>query len=169
MAFFTLEDRIAEIECVAFARQYKEASYMIRNDSALYVRGTVSLREDEPPKILVNRLEELVEDRRFRPEEHVQKEESQLVKKETVSNVSDGKTSVKTTPPKRLFLRVPSAKSREFCKALNLLEIFDGTFPTFFFFADEKRYETEAHGLAISEYVVNQLKALLGEENVILK
>ena len=52
---------------------------------------------------------------------------------------------------------------------LNLLEIFDGTFPTFFFFADEKRYETEAHGLAISEYVVNQLKALLGEENVILK
>jgi hypothetical protein len=66
-------------------------------------------------------------------------------------------------------LRVPGAHDRLYFKALNLLEIFDGSFPTFFYFADEKRYETVPHPTAMSEYVLRQLRELLGEENVILK
>ncbi len=166
MAFFTLEDRMAEIECIAFARQYKENAHLIHSDSALFVSGTVSVREDEPPKLLVNRIEALVEDRRFRPEEHTapQKNESSHQKQ----TVSEKPQRVEATP-KRLFLRVPSQKSIEYCKALNLVEIFDGSFPGYFYFADEKRYETEAHGIAVSDYVVNELKNLLGADNVILK
>jgi DNA polymerase-3 subunit alpha len=70
---------------------------------------------------------------------------------------------------KRLFLRVPDARGRAYQKAKNLLEIFDGEFPTFFFYADEKRYETVPVGIAISDYVLRQLRDLLGNENVILK
>ena len=166
MAFFTLEDRMAEIECIAFARQYKENAHLIHSDSALFVSGTVSVREDEPPKLLVNRIEALVEDRRFRPEEHMEEQKSvPAVQKSRVAEP----TKRTETMPKRLFLRVSSQKSREYCKALNLLEIFDGSFPSYFYFADEKRYETEAHGIAVSDYVVNELKNLLGAENVILK
>ena len=164
MAFFTIEDRMAEIECIAFARQFREAAHLIHTDSALFVSGTVSVREDEPPKLLVNRIEALVEDTRFRPEEHAKPQEEQPRKQpEKAAPASPA------TPPKRLFLRVPSSRSREYYKALNLLEIFDGSFPAFFFFADEKRYENEAHGIAISDYVLKELKTLLGEENVILK
>jgi len=171
MAFFTLEDRMAEIECVAFARQYRDASHLLHTDSALYVVGSVSVREDEPPKLLVNRLEALVEDQRFRPEEYAAKREDER----KASSPSSAQASEKSTSeavkkaPSRLFLRVPSAKSSEYYKALNLLEIFEGSFPTFFFFADEKRYETVAHSVAVSDYVLRELRTLLGEENVILK
>ena len=52
MAFFTIKDRFGELECVAFSRVFAENSYLIRTDGAVWVSGSISLREDEPPKIL---------------------------------------------------------------------------------------------------------------------
>jgi hypothetical protein len=66
-------------------------------------------------------------------------------------------------------LRVPDCRGALYHKVLNLVELFDGTFPVFFYFADERRYEVEPHGVALSDYVMGQLRALLGDENVILK
>ena len=37
------------------------------------------------------------------------------------------------------------------------------------YIANEKRYETAPLGVAVSDYVLQELRALLGEENVILK
>lgn len=176
MAFFTIEDRMAEIECIAFARQYSEAAHLIHTDSGVFVSGTVSIREDEPPKILVNRIEGLVENARFRADKAVEQQEEQ---RDSAPRVTpDGETATGRTAkpssesvpsPKRLFLRVPNEKSTAFCKALNLTELFDGSFPAYFFFADDKRYETTPHGIALSDYVLTQLRELLGGENVILK
>ena len=172
MAFFTIEDRVAEIECIAFARQYGEFAHLIHTDSGVFVSGTISLREDEPPKLLVNRMEGLVENGRFRPESvkterDAARDTAPRDKKMPV--VTSASASRPSEPPKRLFLRVPDAKSVTYCKALNLVELFDGAFPTYFFFADEKRYETSPHGVALSDYVLEQLRGLLGVENVILK
>ena len=172
MAFFTIEDRAAEIECIAFARQYGEYAHLIHTDSGVFVSGTISLREDEPPKLLVNRIEGLVENARFRPEavkkeRETPRESAPRVKKTTMETPVPASRS--SEPPKRLFLRVPDAKSIPYCKALNLVELFDGTFPVYFFFADEKRYETTPHGMSLSDYVLEELRTLLGAENVILK
>ena len=46
MAFFTLEDSLAEIECVTFAAQFSEYAHLIAADRGVLVAGTVSLRED---------------------------------------------------------------------------------------------------------------------------
>ncbi|MBQ7346565.1 MAG: DNA polymerase III subunit alpha [Clostridia bacterium] len=173
MAFFTLEDRMAEIECIAFARQYAENAHLIHTDAALYVSGSISVREDEPPKILINRLEPLVEDARFRPEDHtVSAEKVRLAASQKTTAPQQAPVRQTQTPqsaPRRLFLRVPNEKNALYFKALNLAELFDGTFPVFFFFANEKRYDTVPHGVAMSDYVLRQFSELLGGENVILK
>ncbi len=162
MAFFTLEDRFAEIECIAFAKRYAEFFHLIREDAGLYVMGNLSLREDEPCKLLVNRAEGLIEnsyfqkDRTAMPASPVQTP----VKKEAVTPL---------TAYKRLFLRVAGKQDRNYFKVLNLVELFEGNFPVYFYYADEKQYATEAVGVALSDYVLAQLRRLLGEENVILK
>jgi DNA polymerase-3 subunit alpha len=166
MAFFMVEDRLGEIECVAFARQFSEMSHLIRQDVGVYVCGNLSLREDEPPKLLLHRMETLVENSKFRREdfkknETAQKREAPIKKAPTEARAAEA--------PKRLFLRVPDAKGREYLKAYNLAELFEGDFPAFFYFADEKRYETTPIGVYLSDYVLAQLRALLGDENVILK
>ena len=179
MAFFTLEDRMAEIECIAFARQYAEGAHLIHTDSALCVTGSISVREDEPPKLLVNRMEPLIENTRFQAEEKLQaerasketaREEAPVAKQAPAARAQvTEKPTQSAEKPRRLFLRVPDAKGKLYCKALNLAVLFEGEFPTYFFFADEKRYEITPHGVALSDYVLRQFRALLGEENVILK
>ena len=172
MAFFTLEDRAAEIECVAFARQYNEHGHLIRTDNALCVSGTVSLREDEPPKILVNALEQLIDNAHFTPKVKTEQKVS-AEQPEKARRVQEKAQSVpqnrQISGAQRVFLRVPSAGDSLYYKALNLVELFDGDFPAFFYFADEKRYETVPVGVAMSDYVLGELTALLGAENVILK
>ncbi|MBQ8311154.1 MAG: DNA polymerase III subunit alpha [Clostridia bacterium] len=170
MAFFTVEDRMGEIECVVFARQFAELSHLIRRDSGVYVGGNISLREDEAPKILVHRMEELVENNRFREEDVVPMDR----RREEHGTVTPQKAAVAPSPiavanAKRLFLRVPDGKGRAFCKAHNLALLFEGEFPVFFYYADEKRYETSPMGVFLSDYVLREFKSLLGDENVILK
>lgn len=162
MAFFTLEDRLGEMECVVFARQYVELSHLIRLDSGVSVSGTLSVREEEPPKLLVHRIEELVENRRFRAE---------AISTKSPSTSAAGGASAQVSRPeaRRLFLRVPDDHGRAYCKAKNLLLIFDGGFPAFFYYADEARYDSAPIGMFLSDYVLGELRTLLGDENVILK
>ena len=173
MAFFTLEDRTAEMECIVFPNLFEEISPLLVRDNAVLVRGTVSLREEEDAKLLVQTVDELVENNKFNPETvkpiaTTQKSTAYVQK----TPVKEEKTAVLTPnikDAKRLFLRVPDAKCEEFFKAYNLLEILEGDFPAFFFYANEKRYETTPIGVSLTPYLLEQLYALLGRENVILK
>lgn len=170
MAFFTVEDGMAEIECIVFARQYADYAHCIQVDRALFVSGTLSLREDEPPKLLANRMEPLIENAHFASASKAHENEQADDEAPAQKTPQNGQVPQSLpTAPKRLFLRVSGVHGRDYVKALNLVELFDGGFPVFFYFADEKRYETESHGIFMSDYVLSQLRALLGDENVILK
>ncbi len=79
MAFFALEDAGGTIECVVFPKVYNQFREIISADEAVFVDGTVSLREDEAPKILVNTMGLLVDNDHF-----------------------SGDPRVKATPPKKV-------------------------------------------------------------------
>ena len=56
MCFVTLEDLYGSIECLVFPRVYERVSRLIQVDAAVTLKGTLSLREDEAPKLLVDNL-----------------------------------------------------------------------------------------------------------------
>ncbi len=82
MAFFKLEDKYGEVECIVFPKKYNELYHEIFVDAAIYVEGTVSIKDDEIPKILVNHLTALIENDRYvskpaeAPTQPMQKEQS---------------------------------------------------------------------------------------------
>ena len=59
MCFITLEDLYGTIECLVFPRIYDRLARMIQNDTVVVIRGTLSLREDEEPKLLVEDIRPL--------------------------------------------------------------------------------------------------------------
>ncbi len=65
MAFFQLEDSTGTVECLVFPRLYRQVAGILQTDAALFVEGNLSVREDEPNKILVSSVAELVENSRF--------------------------------------------------------------------------------------------------------
>ena len=170
MAFFTLEDQYGAIECVVFAKIYGTVGALIRTDQAVYVSGTVSRREDEPAKLLVNRLEELVENGQYRaPEPGAEASANPSPEPEKTAAVPPKTTERRAPAPKRLFLRLPDFEGTLYRKAKNLAELFDGAFPVVFYSTADKRYDFDHPGVAVSEYVIRQFRELLGKENVILK
>ena len=162
MAFFTLEDKFASIGCIAFPKQYAAVSGSIHIDSAVVIEGNVTFRDEDEIQIAVTSVETLAENSVYVPAE------------KPVPPPERPKTAAmpaKAAPekPKRLFLRVPDRESREFLKAVNIIEIFDGYTQVVFYRMDEKSYFTYSSGIAVSDAVLLELKSILGDENVIFK
>ena len=65
MAFFNLEDKFGEVECIVFPKKYNEFYPDIIVDSAIYVEGTVSIKDDDEPKLLINNITPLIENERY--------------------------------------------------------------------------------------------------------
>ncbi|MBE6584617.1 MAG: DNA polymerase III subunit alpha [Ruminococcaceae bacterium] len=65
MAFFQLEDKYSNCECIVFAKKYAEFYADVFVDNAVYIEGTVSIKDDDVPKVLVNNIQSLIENERY--------------------------------------------------------------------------------------------------------
>ena len=61
MAFISLEDFYGTAEIIVFDNIYSKASNFLVNDNIILVDGKISLREDEPVKIVASNISELSE------------------------------------------------------------------------------------------------------------
>ena len=156
MAFVTVEDRYGEIECIVFPQKYTESYHMLRVDNAVYIEGTVSLRDDEDTKILVNRIDNLEENGRYKKRERV-------AQKPTPTPVS------KKTAYTKLYLRVDDLRCEKYLKAKNIVDIFDGEVKVIFYSRETSAYTDHTSGVVLSDYVLGELRSVLGEENVVPK
>ncbi|MGB9808623.1 MAG: OB-fold nucleic acid binding domain-containing protein, partial [Caldanaerobacter sp.] len=61
MAFVTLEDMYGTVEIIVFPTVYERYSSLIKEDKIVLVKGKVSLKEEEEPKILCDEIKLLSE------------------------------------------------------------------------------------------------------------
>lgn len=59
MAFLTLEDSYGSVEALVFPKILATYSHQLQEGAVVFVKGTLSIREDEEPKILLNAVESL--------------------------------------------------------------------------------------------------------------
>jgi DNA polymerase-3 subunit alpha len=172
MAFVKIEDRFGEIECLVFPNKYAQCHQYIRLDAPVYVEGTVSLREDEDPKILVNVVDELIENAKYKAVMSEQKKRQQNAAPTTKTVPPREVQSQKTSTPSnisRIYLRVPDFQCKQYLKAKNIVDIFDGNVKVVFYNSLTAKYTDYTQGLAVSAYVLSELEDILGKENVVPK
>jgi len=56
MAFIRLEDLYGDLECVIFPNVYERYQPLIEEDQIILIQGTLDIKEDEDPKILINKI-----------------------------------------------------------------------------------------------------------------
>ena len=56
MAFLTLEDLVGTIEVIVFPNIFDRQRYMIQNDAKVFIKGKVSLGDDEQGKVICDRI-----------------------------------------------------------------------------------------------------------------
>ena len=86
----------------------------------------------------------------------------------TVLNHADEKPQSKKVKH-GLFLRVPSEECEQKLRARNLLSIFDGNTPAYFYYNDSKKYSSDVIHVDINDPLINELKRVLGAENVVFQ
>lgn len=152
MAFVTLEDRYGEIEIVVFPKILERCGEYLHEDSAVAVTGRLSTEEDSAPKIVAEKLITLS------------------------GNVPERimKEAVAVPPPeperqKTLYLRVPSSDCAEMKRITALLSIFPGETPVVLYDSSAKKYAKSTGGTEILPNMISLMRAILGEENVVIK
>ena len=208
MAFFKLEDKLGEVECLLFPKKYNEFYADMFVDNAVCVEGTVSIKDDDPPKLLVNSLFRLSEN-----ESYVKKEKSfdkpaeesadySLPPNSSIPSMismylgfSSSAGSAVSAPkaqeaaqasypvhsvhasekdqhvlPQKIYLRVSDMTGEVFKKAKNIVDIFnEGTMKVVFYDSSSSKYSEYSEKMFYSEYAINELKKLIGSDNVVLK
>ena len=157
MAFVDLEDITGSIEVIVFPKTLIQNSPLIAEGNVVVIKGRLDVRDDEPPKLICEFIS---------TPENAQKEQAQPVKPAEA-------TQEQTVKKKRigLFLRFPSEGCPEQLQAEKLLAIFEGRTPLYYYFADKKEYRNMPFErfVDVNEPLLDELKKVLGYENVVLR
>ncbi|MBE6596818.1 MAG: DNA polymerase III subunit alpha [Ruminococcaceae bacterium] len=166
MAFLTVEDRYGEIECIAFTAQYARFSHYFRVDNAVAISGNLTRKDDEAPRIIISCVKELLENAEF--ERIAENEKKGKATQETVSYEKE-KKDLPLEKATKLFLRVPDMECEVCRKAINLVAIFDGRTDVILYDSARGKYISTNMGADVSQYLIKELRALLGDGNVVIK
>ena len=149
MAYVTVEDDTAAIEMLAFSNVLSQYGGYLRENTPVVVVGRLSLREDKEPQIVVNRVRPMSDYANGDPE--------------PVQQAGRSREPARGT----LYLRLPDEKSKLFGKVRAILNMFPGDSNVVLYFADTRqRRGTRA---ALMENMIQELKNVLGEGNVVIK
>ena len=142
MAYVVLEDDTDSVEMLAFSNVLNEYGGYIKENAPVVIVGKLSLREDKPAQIIVNRA---------RP----------------ISDFADETIVTQGHVNGTLYLRLPNEEEKLFKKIRAILNMFPGSSKTVLYFADTgHRRGTQC---SIENAMVKELVRVLGKENVVVK
>ena len=147
MAYVTVEDDTASIEMLAFSNVITQYGSYLRENEPVVITGRLSLRDEKEPQIVINRA---------RPMSDFANQ------KEVPEPVEQPKVLSGT-----LYLRLPTEEGTLFPKIRAILNMFPGESQAVVYFADTKQRRGTHCGL--DSRMLDELKRVLGEENVVLK
>ena len=170
MGFITLEDLTGQIECLVFPKVYERYQGMMAVDDLVVLHGRLSIREEEAPKLLVEKLIPL---EAWHPEESAP---AAPMGQSTARPVPPPKRHTPEAPkltdaqaaakaPRKLYLRL---NRPQMDAASSTLSLYPGSVPVYLHLPAEKMtlLAPKTGWCDASDGCLNRLNALLGAENV---
>ena len=146
MAFITVEDRLAEIEVIVFARQYAKVHDEIYLENAVAIDGNISIEEGESARIVLSEITRLI------------------------SNADLPRASVTLEKDIKISIKVPSFSEPKLGRLTRLSMIDPGQASIVVYDSSTAKYSIFKGGkISASDDVVNRLKSIFGQENVVKK
>ena len=147
MAYVTLEDDTGSLELLVFSNVLNQYGGYLRENQPVVINGRLSLREDKDPQVLVNRACPISDYANSRPEP----------KEEPAPPVASG----------TLYLRLPNQEGKLFAKVRAIVNMFPGNDKVVVYFADTK--QRRGAMCQHASVMLDELRSLLGKENVVIK
>ena len=154
MAFVTVEDMTGAIECLVFPKIYAQLKHCLLEDNVIVAEGRVSLREDEEPKLVLNVAQPITEAEK-KPQKPT---EAPMPREEKKAE-------------QKLYLKFCLGKDFLLERIKLLLASCKGNVPVCIHIEETKSTAMAPQSLWVTpeEGLLEELKNVLGKENVVLK
>ena len=150
MAYVTVEDDTAAIELLAFSNVLNQYGGYLRDNTAVVITGKLSLRDDKEPQIIVNRARPITDySETPEPDVPLQQFYAQPVQQGT------------------LWLQLRGLDDPRMQKVKAIVNMFPGDSTVKIFLADTRKIM--AGRAALDERMLQELKNVLGEGNIVVK
>lgn len=155
MAYIDFEDLTGSIEMMAFSKAVEAFGALLKEDNAVFVRARVTVREDEPPKLICEEVYNIDDD--IPPQGQYSKNGGA----KTSYGGGASKIYIKTDGQEDTRLRLLRA----------VLKMFPGLTPVCMVYYNEegKKLAASAGCASDNPILVDELKEMFGRDNVILK
>lgn len=159
MAMVEFEDLYGSLELLVFPQVLARSNGLLQIGQVLQVDGRLSVREEEAPKLLVDRLAAAPDPSEVAGNGTADPEQP---------SAEETRGGQKSGARPGLYLRVPGETDPLYRRATTLTSIFDGPVPLYIRFSDTGRLVRTPAGWWVdpNEVLVGELKRVLGEENV---
>ena len=153
MAYATVEDETSAIEMLCFSRALEQHRSILKEGSAVLVKGKISVRDDKPPQIMCDAVYPLREGGGEMTEGTAPRPQS--------------RTGVQILEGQTLWIRLDRQDHPALPHINRLIAMFPGSTPARIFFADTgKRMGTTC---LLAKSLVDELIDGLGKENVVIR
>ncbi|PYG86962.1 DNA polymerase-3 subunit alpha [Ruminiclostridium sufflavum DSM 19573] len=142
MAFIGIEDLFGSMEIIVFPTIYEKFSSLLQMESVVIIKGRLSLREDEQPKIICEEVFPIKSLERMNSEE------------------------------KGVYMTFEKPFSKEESSSFRaLLKYFSGNTPTYISMKNEKNFKKlgRQYWIDVNNVIIEELECRLGKENIMLK
>ena len=173
MAFVQLEDMYGVTEVLVFPKVYERVSAVLEQDAAVVMSGKLSIREEEAPKLLLDRVAPL-------RDLDALDETPEYPRRRWNGGAGESRTatsSARTAPParssapskqgRRLYLKLTADQRPE---VLRILSETPGGICVMLYMADEKKtYQAPREYWVDEGYDFGALANLIGADSIVLK
>lgn len=151
MAFMTVEDLYGSTEIIVFDSCYSKAQNILLDENIVLIDGRLSIREDEPVKIVANNITEFNAD--------------------NISNVNvqGSNREVINQKPKVLLLDITNASETQKDKLRGAIRFFSGDRNNIAVQVNMNGEIKPSGAIYCNEEIVEQFKEILGNDNIELK
>ncbi|NLX63582.1 MAG: DNA polymerase III subunit alpha [Clostridiaceae bacterium] len=189
MAFVTVEDLYGQMEVIVFPNVYERFARFLSNDSQIIVEGRISVKEDEQPKILADRIKPLEslkyngsypdyngtktvyqqyvgngvsETNGFPGNNNVNEENKYYMIGGTAKNTNNNPSTSNGILKVSLDKEITESKRKA---ALSLLKYFDGHQQALVYIDDPRKPKLKLN-IQLSDLLITELSELLGKDHI---
>ena len=164
MGFLTLEDLTGQIECLVFPKVFERTQSQLSEDDVVVLSGRLSIREEESPKLLVERVTPIDA---WKPGAAPHSAAGEPLDPFVPARRPDAPTDAQLaqTAAKKLYIRLPRPDME---RCVSLLTLYPGSVPVYIHIPEEKTtlLVPRINWCDVSGDAVQRLAEAFGAENV---
>ena len=159
MAFMTVEDLYGSTEIIVFDSCYSKAQNILLEENIILIDGRLSIREDEPVKIVANNIVEFNLD-----------EEGRLKQSSDKNNHSNNSNAINyQSRPKNIIINITDLEEEAKSKLRGAIKFFTGDRNNIAIRVKNNEQILPCGTIYITEEILEELKDIVGDKNIVLE